>query len=234
MSFQFKQFSVNQEGCAMKICTDACILGAYAPIGEAKNVLDIGTGTGLISLMLAQRFENVQFEAVEIDEIAAQTAQENFENSPFKNRLKVFCDDIKDFASEKKYDLVISNPPFYESSMVSQNKQINLAMHNESLRAHELAKIAVEKVAKNGKIIVLYPLDRMPNFVKLMAFWQFYPEEILHIYHLKKGNQQEFRQIITFVNQKNIPKELNLHIWERQGVYSQAYIQLLQNFYTIF
>src|SRR3954468_23378981 len=113
--FQFKQFAVDQTGCAMKINTDGVLLGALATADEPGNILDIGTGTGVIALMLAQRFANATVDAVEIDQQAARTAESNFNNSVFSNRANLYAEAFESYLSrsDKKYELIVSNPPFY-------------------------------------------------------------------------------------------------------------------------
>src|ERR1700733_3404653 len=118
--FHFKQFSVDQSGCAMKINTDGVLLGAITQADDPKTILDIGTGTGVIALMLAQKFANAQIDAVEIDESAAKTAGRNFENAIFNDRLNIYPSGIRTFFEghpENKYDLIVSNPPFYINSL---------------------------------------------------------------------------------------------------------------------
>jgi len=130
--FQFKQFSVDQSGCAMKINTDGVLLGALADANQPPNILDIGTGTGVIAMMLAQRFTDAHIDAVEIDLSAAQTAERNFKNSAFGDRLSVYHKDFNAFFKEnptKEYDLIVSNPPFHINSLESPKAKKTLAKH---------------------------------------------------------------------------------------------------------
>src|SRR3954467_12793908 len=119
--FQFKQFAIDQTGCAMKINTDGVLLGALAEADKPQHILDIGTGTGVIALMLAQRFTIAMVDAVEIDEQAAETAKSNFENSVFANRVNLYAEGFESYLSrlDKQYDLIVSNPPFYINSLES-------------------------------------------------------------------------------------------------------------------
>jgi len=130
--FRFKQFSVDQSDCAMKINTDGVLLGAMTDTDKPGTILDIGTGTGVIALMLAQRFKDAKIDAVEIDTEAAKTAESNFKGSPFADRLKVYAcgfENYFDLFPEKKYDLILSNPPFYISSLKSPGVKKSLAKH---------------------------------------------------------------------------------------------------------
>src|SRR6185312_5079329 len=133
--FQFKQFSVDQSGCAMKINTDGVLLGAFAGADDPVKILDIGTGTGVIALMLAQKFIDAKIDAVEIDENAAQTAAVNFKNSPFADRLTLYhlgFERYFDQFPERKYDLIVSNPPFYINSLRSPGVKKTLAKHTDN------------------------------------------------------------------------------------------------------
>src|SRR5205085_2984467 len=117
--FQFKQFRVQQEATAMKVSTDACIQGAWTPIEPfVKNVLDIGTGTGLLSLMVAQRNNHILIDAIELDENAAQQATENIHASPWGDRINIVNGDIRNYTFNRQYDLIICNPPFFQNSLL--------------------------------------------------------------------------------------------------------------------
>src|SRR5260370_18448549 len=132
--FKFKQFDVDQRGCAMKINTDGVLLGALVDASDPKTVLDIGTGRGVIALMLAQRFNDAHIDAVEIDPIAAQTAERNFNNSLFSQRLNIYPIGFEQFFDQhpgKKYDLIISNPPFFITSLKSPKANKELSKHTD-------------------------------------------------------------------------------------------------------
>src|SRR5262249_33933395 len=130
--FQFKEFTVYQERCVMKVTTDACVFGAWVAqdVTDVQNVLDIGTGTGLLPLMLAQRHPSITIDAIEIDKESFEQAKENVAISPFAEHIQVINDDAKAFSSWKKYDLVISNPPFYEKELASSDHKKNIAHHH--------------------------------------------------------------------------------------------------------
>ena len=160
--FQFKQFSVDQTDCAMKINTDGVLLGAIAEADAPKSILDIGTGTGVIALMLAQRYTEAMIDAVEIDASAAATAGRNFKNSIFHEALNIFPVDINEFLEHhprNKYDLIISNPPFYINSLESPAKKKSLAKHTELNFFEMLVKHVARHLSENGCCWLILPLD---------------------------------------------------------------------------
>ena len=162
--FRFRQFTVHQEKTAMKVCTDACFFGAWIA-SEIKNkkiekVLDIGAGTGLLSLMIAQGTE-AKIDAVEIDENAYLQTVENFAASPWSGRMNVHHCAIQQYEPGCKYDLVISNPPFYEQSLRSPDSKKNLAMHSTHLDASELFSAAKRLMEHGGRMALLIPYSRV-------------------------------------------------------------------------
>ncbi|WP_439506350.1 tRNA1(Val) (adenine(37)-N6)-methyltransferase [Sediminibacterium sp.] len=167
--FKFKQFTVHQDKTAMKVCTDACLFGAWVAkqieIIDLKNILDIGTGTGLLSLMLAQTSGAI-IDAVEINELAAEQAAINFSNCPWKNQLHIHHKSITRFAEERDhlYDLIIANPPFFDNQLKSQNRERNIAMHSELLSLEELSSCIYKLLADSGKAAILLPWNRVEEW----------------------------------------------------------------------
>ena len=161
--FRFRQFTVHQEKTAMKVCTDACLFGAWITSeinsGRIEKALDIGAGTGLLSLMVAQGSRAI-IDAVEIDDHAFSQAVENFAASPWKERLNVHHCAIQEYDPGYRYDLVISNPPFYEQSLRSPDGRKNVAMHSTHLDAGELFASAKRLLAPGGTVAVLIPYSR--------------------------------------------------------------------------
>ncbi|HEX7905126.1 MAG TPA: methyltransferase [Chitinophagaceae bacterium] len=177
--FQFKQFIIHQDRCAMKVTTDACLFGAWVaekigsqdPIAigsEITSLLDIGTGTGLLSLMLAQKNERLLIDAIEIDKEAAMQATENVNQSPWKNRIQVISSDVNTFLNNRNYDLIISNPPFYENELKSPDGQKNLAHHGEELKLAQLITIIKNKLAADGQFFLLLPVKRDAEIKELL------------------------------------------------------------------
>jgi tRNA1Val (adenine37-N6)-methyltransferase len=227
--FQFKQFKIDQENAAMKVCTDSCIFGAsIKPLGS-KNVLDIGTGTGLLSLMIAQRSEAL-IDAVEIDEAAALQAKENVKNSPWANRINVLHTSIQDFskASTKKYDLIISNPPFYTNSLKSENEKINAAYHSTLLSMEELLEAVKHFLLPDGRFVVLLPAYEAELLREEAIEYQLYTSVIVKI----KDNEQAkvLREITVFGYELDIPTVTEFVI-KRDEKYTEEFVELLKDYY---
>lgn len=166
--FQFQQFRVHQDQCAMKISTDAVLLGGLASADGPLNILDVGTGTGVISLMLAQRFPNAQISGIELDDLAAIQAKENFSSSPFSNRMEVWEGRFQDFNTAQKFDLIVSNPPYFPDHLKSQNSKRNQALHTDALSFQELVSNSASLLSKEGVFWVILPPRQMQD-LKLVS-----------------------------------------------------------------
>jgi tRNA1Val (adenine37-N6)-methyltransferase len=176
--FSFKQFTVQQDRCAMKIGTDGVLLGAWCPIDNNPfSVLDIGAGTGILSLMLAQRSNAEQIDSLEIDEEAYEQCVENFENSPWSDRLFCFHAGLDEFVDEPEdeYDLIISNPPFYSEDFKSDNSQRDLARFQDALPFEDLIEAANLLLSENGIFAVIIPFKEEEKFIDLCAEVELYP-----------------------------------------------------------
>ena len=233
--FQFKQFTIQQEHCAMKVCTDACLFGAWVADkiktenSKIKSVLDIGAGTGLLSLILAQQTDAI-IDAVEIDEAATTQARQNFDTSPWKERLNVYNSSIQesDQQTNKKYDLIISNPPFFENDLKGDNVKKNIALHSSELSLDELLN-AIDKYLKDdGLFAVLLPYHRTAYFEKLAGLKYFLQEKIL-VKQTPKHNY--FRSMLLFGSARAEIKEAEIIIREEDELYSEAFIALLKDYY---
>ena len=213
----------------MKVCTDSCIFGACVkPLGS-KNILDIGTGTGLLSLMIAQRSEAL-IDAVEIDEAAAIQAKENVKNSPWPDKINVFHTSIQDFAkaSTKKYDLIISNPPFYNNSLKSENEKVNAAYHSTLLSMEELLEAVKHFLLPNGRFVVLLPPYEAELLREEAIDYQLYTSVIVKI----KDNEQAkvLREITVFSYELDIPTVTEFII-KRDEKYTEEFVELLKDYY---
>ncbi|NOW95228.1 tRNA1(Val) (adenine(37)-N6)-methyltransferase [Mucilaginibacter sp. SG564] len=233
--FRFKQFSVDQTGCAMKINTDGVLLGALADADKPLSILDIGTGTGVIALMLAQRYTDAQIDAVEIDESAARTAESNFRSSPFADRLALFPVSFADFFSDhpsKKYDLIVSNPPFYINSLQSPGVKKNLAKHAGDGFFEGLISGVAEHLTENGTCWLVLPIDTAALVKALATQHQLHLQKVISIHSFK--SDELHREILAFGFGKGESKAEKLVIYDSPKVYSRQYQKVLENFLTIF
>ena len=202
--FKFKQFTIHQDKCAMKVCTDACLFGAYIANElqniPVKNILDIGSGTGLLSLMLAQK-TTADIDTVEIDTIAFTQAKENIAQSLYKERIKIFNSDILKFTSYKKYDCIITNPPFFETDLKSEDEKKNFAKHNTSLSLSKLLQAIDKLLIADGFFAILLPYHRSNYFEKESVKLNFYPIKEILVKQTPKHNY--FRTILFFSRTKS-------------------------------
>ena len=219
----------------MKVCTDACIFGAWVAEKVAgyrlpvTNCLDIGTGTGLLSLMLAQKISSTIVDAVEIEVNTYEQARENFSNSIFNDRLKIFHNDAKNFVPEKKYDLIICNPPFYENELLSNEKNKNIAKHDEGLRLKDLIDIIKTHHAETGSFSVLLPYHRVKYFEDLAEENKFFLKEKLLIRQTPTHNV--FRGILLFGSERLSSSTNELIIKNEEGNYTGEFKELLKDYY---
>ncbi len=231
--FQFKQFSVQQDKTAMKVGTDGVLLGAWAPINHNPfSVLDIGAGTGVIALMLAQRSQAQQIDALEIDEDAYEQAVENFENSPWSDRLFCFHAGLDEFIEEPEdeYDLIVSNPPFYSEDYKTENEQRDLARFQDAMPFEELVEAADLLLSENGIFAVILPFKEEKNFIALAKEAELYATKITHV----KGTptSEIKRSLLAFSRNENQETEIDELIIEiDRHVYTPEYIDLTKDFY---
>ncbi|TDE16195.1 tRNA1(Val) (adenine(37)-N6)-methyltransferase [Dyadobacter psychrotolerans] len=234
--FRFKQFTVHQDKCAMKVCTDACVLGAWADVAEAESILDIGAGTGLLSLMVAQRNPFAKIDAVELDPDAFIQAGENVENSSFSERIDVFNSAIQNFDRGLPYDCIITNPPFFQSDLLSPNLQKNNAHHATSLSFDELLISIGRLLKENGRFFILLPTDEAEGFLVKSLISGWFLNTKLTLYHDK--NKKPFRQLMSFGRKKITENQLiidSLYIYDEDSrTYNSDFKALMKDFYMIF
>jgi tRNA1Val (adenine37-N6)-methyltransferase len=233
--FRFKQFTVDQSGCAMKINTDGVLLGAIAEASEPKLILDIGTGTGVIALMLAQRYEAAQIDAIEIDEEAQKTAGKNFENSPFADRLKAFSTGFESYFEqfpERQYDLIVSNPPFYIDSLKSPGLKKNLAKHTNVDFFETLLKGVAAQLSSDGVFWLILPDTLFDVMIEIAEV-----ESLLLLKMINIKSYQHYdahRVIVCFSFHKGLPEISNFTIYKERSIYSDDYQTLLQPYFLAF
>lgn len=231
--FQFKEFSVHQDQCAMKIGTDGVLLGAWASLKDQSNsILDIGAGTGVLALMLAQRSFAELIDGLEIDENAYEQCVENFENSPWNDRLFCYHAALDEFAEEwdEKYDLIISNPPYFEAPKKDENlsSERKKARFNDILPFVNLLSGVSKLLNEKGLFSVIVPFQNQEEFVKLAK------AEKLHLQKLTKvkGNTESpfKRSLMQFGFQQKMVETKTLVIETERHKYTPEYIALTKDF----
>jgi tRNA1Val (adenine37-N6)-methyltransferase len=228
--FQFQQFRVQQDRCAMKISTDAVLLGSIAQCHSPKQILDIGTGTGVIALMLAQRFPEAKVTALEIDPEAAAQADQNFKESPFAERLKLIPNSLQEFSTDTPFDLIVSNPPYFPDHLKSSDPKRNLALHTDSLPFETLLNHACQLLAPTGQFWVILPPRQMGGFCKLAEEVALFPNSKIQIQDTP--SKPVHREIVSFSKTKghsSIPTQV-CFLKNEGGSYSAAYQQLISGF----
>lgn len=220
----------------MKICTDACLQGAGTAaylLGrkpDVARILDIGTGTGLLSLMLAQQLPAAAITGIELDTAAAGQARSNFAASPWKERLQVIETDARELVANGQYDFIITNPPFYESDLKSGNHLRNQAMHATTLDYSDLLKVIDGQLTEGGAFSVLLPYRPFGEFTTMANAAGFYLQEVLHVKQSERHDY--FRSIGLFSREQVEPKITSMAIREAdQQTYTPAFVSLLQAYY---
>lgn len=227
--FSFKKFTVYHDRCAMKVGTDGVLLGAWTGITHSQRILDIGTGTGLIALMLAQRTETAQIMAVDIDLEAVMQASENIKASPWSNRIEVFQKDICTYTSEVLFDTIVSNPPYFINSLKCTDIQRNTARHTDTLNAFSLLKKVTELLTPEGTFSIIIPSEQTEELIQIAENQGLHPSRLTQIITRPglspKRSLVEFRKTIQDFPTDELTIELERH------VYSEEYIALTKDFY---
>ena len=233
--FQFKQFIVKQGACAMKVTTDACLFGAWVAatinqqLPSVNRLLDIGTGTGLLSLMLVQKC-NAQIDAVEIDKPTAIQAQQNFVASPWNVRLQVYNTSIQQLnpSHHQNYNFIIANPPFFDNDLKSNDTKRNLALHGASLSLEELLTAIQKLLVNDGEFAILLPYHRTDYFIEIATKKGFH----LHMKNLVKQTPHHtyFRAMLWFGYKAKKMQQTEIIIKEK-SVYSSVFAALLKDYY---
>lgn len=233
--FYFKEFTVHQDKTAMKIGTDGVLLGAWCPVtNDVESILDIGSGTGVISLMMAQRSEAFTIDAVELDGDAYEQTVENFEGSDWSDRLFCYHSDFTDFANEieeeeESYDLVVSNPPFYSDDFETDNDSRNKARFTSSLSFEDLLKGVALILNDDGCFSTIIPRKEEVTFIELAKKQGLYVNRICHV----KGSETSTvkRSLLEFSFHESAIDIQELIIETERHKYTEAYVSLTKEFY---
>lgn len=231
--FQFKQFLINQEKSGMKVTTDGCLFGAWIAnqINETSNkqILDIGTGTGLLSLMLAQVTNDTQIDALEINENAFNEATDNFIQSHWSNRLECFHSSLQEFECDTQYDLIICNPPFFANNKKGEKENKNQALHSDHLSVEELIEGISKFLNSAGEAYMLYPEREMNHFILEAEKANLFLNKLTKVRNRK--DDQVFRIMGKFSFQKNEIDKGEMIIRENDGTYATEFWSLVEPYY---
>ncbi|MEP7169648.1 MAG: methyltransferase [Bacteroidota bacterium] len=229
--FHFKQFTINQHRCAMKVGTDGVLLGAWIKINGAERILDIGTGTGLIALMLAQK-SNAVIDAIDIDKNAFDQAKKNVADSKWNERIHVFHASLQEFSesSKDKYDLIVSNPPFFEGTYKAGTEARNIARHtDETLSFDDLIRGVKKLLQHEGRFCVILPFKEGTDFIEKSQANELHIQKLTRV--KTKSEKQEKRLMIEFGFQKTNPVEDDIVIQEEDLSFTKEYIELTKDYY---
>lgn len=231
--FRFKQFEVDQGNCAMKINTDGVLLGGSTYFPEARRILDVGTGTGVIALMLAQSHPHAHIDAIEIDDDAYQQANMNFQNSDFAERLQVFLGSFADMQPQEHYDLIVSNPPFYTNSLRNPDARKRLAKHTDMLFFEKLLSFVSRYLADNGQFKLIIPVTLADEAIApILSDYKLYVQNETSISSF--SGELPIRKVWG-IGKKVLPLETqDFHIYAERGVYSDHYKMLLKPYFLAF
>lgn len=230
MSFQFKQFTIRQEQATLKVSTDSCLLGAWfaQKLENKQHILDIGSGTGLLVLMLAQKQKESIIDGIEIDENCFSESLVNVNASQWYNRCTILNGDVRTYPFARKYDFIITNPPFYEQQLRSANTKNNLAKHSSHLGLKELVQIIKNQLTPNGEFGILLPYSRLAEIEEISSLNGFYLKEKILV--KQTPNHPYFRVILHFSKQYSSCVSETIIIKENNE-YTLVFIELLKDFY---
>lgn len=229
--FKFQQFEIIQEANPLKVGTDSMLLGAWTAKSysqQPSRILDIGTGTGILALMMAQSFDSTSITAIEPVAECIQEAQMNFSNSIFSNRIMAIETPLQSFGALEKFDLIICNPPYYDGSYRSEDEARNIARHTTDLSVYELYEHAAELLAEHGRMNLVIPTDELSNHLERAFDHDLFLQEILHTV---KENGERKRALISLGLAEIDPTEEILLVKDSKNEYSPEYIALTKPFY---
>lgn len=233
-TFYFKKFKVEDNRSTMKVGTDAVLLGAVAEVTGAKKILDIGTGCGVIALMLTQRSDAVT-DAIDIDEESVKQARENVAQSLWKDRITVIHSSLQEFAatSEKRYDLVVSNPPYFSKSLKSPSEKRNISRHNDELSFSDLIFYSRKLLEADASLWVILPVKESEEFIGSALRSELFIHTKINLF--SKPGRGQHRIILELKKiHSSKPREDILNIKNSNGCYSEEYKRLTKDFYLDF
>ncbi|MDV6252482.1 tRNA1(Val) (adenine(37)-N6)-methyltransferase [Vibrio sp. EA2] len=227
-SFKFKRFFIEGGASGMPVSTDGVMLGAWVESPEDAEILDIGTGTGLLALMCAQRFSQAQITALDIEATAIAAARNNFSQSPWKDRLCVLHTDVLSFSPKKLFQRIICNPPYFNSGEQSKQSQRAAARHTDSLPHDALLRRCYQLVEENGKASFVLPITEGEQFIELALQQSWYLSRLCHVQPSEK--KPVHRLLFELAKQPCDTQKSHLVIHSSDG-YSDHFVQLTREFY---
>lgn len=227
--FKFKQFTIEQGGCAMKVGTDGCLLGGWFDCSQSQRILDVGTGSGLIAIMAAQRC-NAMVTGIEIDNEAALQAKDNVKNSPWCDRVEIIKKDLLEYVPEELFDTIVSNPPYFVNSMKCDDASRTLARHSDSLGSEEFFACADRLLAPHGKVSIVIPCDIAEEWRRSAKGYGFVASRIAYI---KTTPRKAPKRVLLEFSRGNAVEciESTLVLENSPGVYSKEAQDILRDFY---
>lgn len=229
--FSFKKFTVYHDKCAMKVGTDGVLLGAWVKLGKVRRVLDVGTGTGLVALMLSQRSEGfISIDAIDIDEDAVLQTLENVERASFRN-VKAIHSSLQDYVEkcDVKYDMIVSNPPYFSSSLHSPDGQRTLARHTNSLPMVEFMNISARLLSSDGYLSLIFPYAEKDLLIDLAENAGLFVSRITNVYPMPHLNAK--RVLLEFSKMKQDTEIADLIIEKERHIYTDDFTELVKDFY---
>lgn len=227
--FTFKQFTIRHDRCAMKVGTDGVLLGAWTDVNHSQRMLDIGTGTGLIALMLAQRCPQASITAIDIDIDAVGQAQENVLLSPWSDRVEVKLQDICKYLTDKHFDTIVSNPPYFIDSLKCPDNQRNTARHTDTLDAERLLESVSRLLTDDGRFSIILPAEQTDLLIQTAYTQGLYPSRKTTV--ITRPGLSPKRILMEFQKTKEAFQPDELIIELERHVYSEGYIALTKDFY---
>ncbi|MES2616739.1 MAG: methyltransferase [Bacteroidota bacterium] len=228
MSFRFKQFSITKQTEGLKVNTDGCLLGALANVNNPSHCLDIGTGTGVIALMLAQKFPSAKTTAIEINPTVFEQAVYNIQHSPFASNIECICSDVANYSPAASFDLIACNPPYFSNHLKGNDLTKNQALHNDELGQDTLANAITRLLSQNGLCWIIYPPREMELFESVLPAHDLHIAEKIRVEN-KPGHY--YRSIVTISKLPQTTKEQTLIITTANGERTEAFSAIMQDFY---
>jgi tRNA1Val (adenine37-N6)-methyltransferase len=230
--FHFKQFSVDDSRCSMKTGTDAVLLGAWVQLPANGSVLDVGCGSGVVAMMIAQRQPSLSITGIEIDPEAAAQAQANINNLPFGHSLQIVCEDVRTFAEAhpNQFDLVVSNPPYFRNSLRSPHTGRNNARHDTTLNYQQLIEATGKLLKKTGSLSVVLPFITFEDFRLTAASCGLFLRHKQNVMH--QSHKEPVRTLALFGTTKETePETHTLTLFDAEGMHHRDYLYLTKDFY---